>query len=81
MAQGPGNRIGSLSAGSPGVVIAGTENYQTTAAQLCSDISYPLRSLPPQSYITVTGGVQQPSQGWGKVGGCISTGQLEGGEH
>lgn len=30
--QGPGNRIGTLSAGSPGLVIAGTERcYQTTS--------------------------------------------------
>jgi len=44
VAQRTGNRIGSLNAGSPGSVIAGTEShYQATAVQLCPGISYPQR--------------------------------------
>lgn len=75
VAEGPGNRIGSLKAGSPGLVIAGTEShYQATASQLCPGISYPQRNPSPQKYITATGDVQQPSQVLGKVGGCILTG-------
>lgn len=75
VAQGSGKRTESLSAGSPGLVIAGTGScYQATAAQFCSGISYPWRNSLLQTYITVTGDVQQPSQGLGNVGGCISTG-------
>lgn len=77
-AQGPGNRIGSLSAGSPGLVIAGTEScYQASAAQLCSGISYPQRNPTPRTHITVTGDVQQPSQGLGKVGAASPQVSLE----
>lgn len=72
VAQRTGNRIGSLNAGSPGSVIAGTEShYHATAVQLCPGSSYPQRNSPSQNNITATGDVQQPSQGLKKVGGCI----------
>lgn len=55
--------IGSLNAGSPGLVIAGTEShYQATGVQLYPGISYPQRNSI-KKYITTTGDVQQPSQG------------------